>query len=150
MVATTYITQRQMIARSAPSAEPTQAMIQKFMLYGIPFSLLVSGSLFPIGVVVYWVTTNLFSMGQQFWVLKHMPPPGGADVKAKEISVETARALAPKPGVKPENPKKGARAAAEAPAVLDDEAPEVDLEKRPPVPRRPQDARNRKRKGGRR
>jgi YidC/Oxa1 family membrane protein insertase len=110
MVATTYLTQRQMIARTGRNSDPTQAMIQKFMLYGIPASLLVSGALFPIGVVIYWVTTNLFSMGQQFWVLKKMPPPNlSGKPEPKEISVETAKALAPKPGVKPVNPKKGAR-----------------------------------------
>jgi YidC/Oxa1 family membrane protein insertase len=156
MVATTYITQRQMISRTGPAAEPTQAMIQKFTLYGIPASLLVSGALFPIGVVIYWVTTNLFSMGQQFWVLKHMPPINASGQEVKEISVETARAMAPKPGVKPVNVKKGPRPQATAEPVTEpatasgDDAPEADLEKRSAAPRRPQDARNRKRKGGRR
>jgi YidC/Oxa1 family membrane protein insertase len=106
MVATTYITQRQMIARNGASADPTQAMVQKLMLYGIPASLLVSGAIFPIGVVIYWVTQNFFSMGQQFWVLNKMPPPG-----APKVDPEVARALAPKPGVKPVNPKKGGRPA---------------------------------------
>jgi YidC/Oxa1 family membrane protein insertase len=175
-----------MIARTGPSADPTQAMVQKLMLYGIPASLLISGALFPIGVVIYWVTTNLFSMGQQFWVLKHMPPPNlaGKDGKDKEISAETAKALAPKPGVKPVNPKKGprpARPAADAPQTgaadaksgaadaadaKSDAAPAPGLNGRadtgsgtpaagssasnPAGGRRPQDARNRKRKGGRR
>ncbi|HEV2088290.1 MAG TPA: membrane protein insertase YidC [Cryptosporangiaceae bacterium] len=105
MVVTTYLTQRQMIARNGPATDPTQAMIQKFMLYGIPASLLISGALFPIGVVIYWVTTNLFSMGQQFWVLRKMPPPGAVTKPATDPAV--AKALAPKPGVKPSNPKKG-------------------------------------------
>ena len=176
MVATTYITQRQMIARTGRNSDPTQAMIQKFMLYGIPASLLISGALFPIGVVIYWVTTNLFSMGQQFWVLHKMPPPNLAGAKPKEVSAETAKALAPKPGVKPANPKKGARPkspvadsadsrTAEATAVESDTS---STEPKPSVNgraagepsgsssggqsggRRPQDARNRKRKGGRR
>jgi YidC/Oxa1 family membrane protein insertase len=107
MVVTTYITQRQMISRNGPAADPTQAMIQRIMLYGIPASLLVSGAIFPLGVVVYWVTTNLFSMGQQFWVLRQMPP---IDPHAKQRpDVETAKALAPKPGVRPVNPKRGGR-----------------------------------------
>ena len=104
MVATTYITQRQMIARNGASADPTQAMVQKLMLYGIPASLLVSGALFPIGVVIYWVTQNFFSMGQQFWVLSKMPPIGGP-----KVDPEVARSLAPKPGVKPVNPKRSGR-----------------------------------------
>jgi YidC/Oxa1 family membrane protein insertase len=84
-------------------------MVQKLMLYGIPLSLLVSGSLFPLGVVIYWVTQNFFSMGQQFWVLSKMPPPG-----APKVDPEVARSLAPKPGVKPVNPKKGGRPAVTA------------------------------------
>jgi YidC/Oxa1 family membrane protein insertase len=75
MIATTFMTSRQMILKTGWSADPQQRMIQKLMLYGIPLSLLVSGGLFPIGVVIYWVTTNLFSLGQQFWVLRKYPPP---------------------------------------------------------------------------
>jgi YidC/Oxa1 family membrane protein insertase len=110
MVVTTYITQRQMIARTAAAADPQQAMVQKLMLYGIPLSLLVSGSLFPLGVVIYWVTQNLFSMGQQFYVL-HKHPPVGANAKAGEKvdpdKPSVGQTLAPKPGAKPVNPKKG-------------------------------------------
>lgn len=75
MIVTTFMTSRQMILKTGWSEDPQQRMIQKLMLYGIPFSLLISGGLFPIGVVIYWVTTNLFSLGQQFWVLRKYPPP---------------------------------------------------------------------------
>jgi YidC/Oxa1 family membrane protein insertase len=75
MIATTFMTSRQMILKTGWSEDPQQKMIQRLMLYGIPFSLLISGGLFPIGVVIYWVTTNLFSLGQQFWVLRKYPPP---------------------------------------------------------------------------
>ncbi|HET8683639.1 MAG TPA: membrane protein insertase YidC [Micromonosporaceae bacterium] len=89
MIATTYLTSRQMILKTGWSEDPQQRMIQKLMLYGIPASLLISGFLypFPIGVVIYWTTTNLFSLGQQFWVLRKYPPPkmngkGGPATKA--------------------------------------------------------------------
>lgn len=184
MVVTTYVTQRQMIARNGMAADPTQAMVQKLMLYGIPASLLVSGAIFPIGVVVYWVTQNFFSMGQQFWVLSKMPIPKPGDPK---VDPEKAAAMAPKPGVKPVNPKKGGRstparqstggsvkfdtakaraerasaAAEEADADATDPGSDSSdgAEKPPPARRptpprgsgrRPQDNRNRKRKGGRR
>jgi len=75
MIVTTFLTSRQMILKTGWSEDPQQKMIQRLMLYGIPFSLLISGGLFPIGVVIYWVTTNLFSLGQQFWVLRKYPPP---------------------------------------------------------------------------
>jgi YidC/Oxa1 family membrane protein insertase len=171
MVITTYVTQRQMIARTGPAADPQQAMIQKLMLYGVPASLLVSGALFPIGVVIYWVTTNLFSMGQQFYVLKKMPPPGGVQSDKDKAPAEV-KALAPKPGVKPQNPKKGARPAAPAAsaapattATVTEDAVSDAAEPAPaaarPVPaggatraaasnRHPAKARPKKRKGGRR
>ncbi|SDT73688.1 membrane protein insertase YidC [Actinoplanes derwentensis] len=75
MMATTFLTQRQMILKTGWAEDPQQLMIQRLMLYGIPFTLLFSGALFPIGVVIYWVTNNLFTLGQQQWVLRKFPPP---------------------------------------------------------------------------
>ncbi len=75
MMLTTFMTSRQMILKTGWSQESQQRMIQKLMLYGIPFSLLLSGWYFPIGVVIYWVVQNIFSLGQQYWVLHKYPPP---------------------------------------------------------------------------
>ena len=74
MGATTYWTQRQMIAR-AGATDPQQVLIQKFLLYVLPLSFAVSGVIFPVGVLLYWCTTNIWSMGQQAYVIKRMPPP---------------------------------------------------------------------------
>jgi len=85
MMATTFLTSRQMILKTGWSQDPQQRLIQKLMLYGIPFSLLLSGWYFPIGVIIYWVTQNLFSLGQQYWVLHKYPPPvmpGATPMKA--------------------------------------------------------------------
>ncbi|MFI5495457.1 membrane protein insertase YidC [Actinoplanes sp. NPDC051859] len=81
MMATTYLTSRQMILKTGWAEDPQQKMIQRLMLYGIPASLLISGALFPIGVVIYWVTNNLFSLAQQQWVLRKFPPPPMANAK---------------------------------------------------------------------
>lgn len=75
MIATTYLTSRQMILKTGWAEDPQQKMIQRLMLYGIPASLLFSGAIFPIGVIIYWVVNNLFSLGQQQWVLRKYPPP---------------------------------------------------------------------------
>ncbi len=83
MAATTYITQRQIIGRT-PATDPNQRMQQRIFLYLAPGSLLISGTLFPIGVLTYWLTTNLWSMGQQFFVLRTMPAPGTDAAKHKE------------------------------------------------------------------
>ena len=93
---TTFITQRQMMARNGPMADPQQAQIQKFMLYVLPFSFAIFGFSFPIGVLLYWLTTNLWSMGQQRYVISRMPvvTPGGGPAKpgAKAAVSSTSKA----------------------------------------------------------
>ncbi len=74
MGATTFWTQKQMMAR-ATTTDPTQQSVQKIMLYVLPFSFAIFGFSFPIGVLLYWLTTNLWSMGQQRYVIARMPPP---------------------------------------------------------------------------
>ena len=44
----------------------------------------MSGINFPIGVLLYWLTTNVWSMGQQFYVIRRMPAPGSAAERAYE------------------------------------------------------------------
>jgi YidC/Oxa1 family membrane protein insertase len=73
MGASTFWTQRQLMARSG-TTDPQQVMVQKLLLYVLPLSFAVSGVFFPIGVLLYWLTTNVWSMGQQAWVIKRMPP----------------------------------------------------------------------------
>ena len=57
---------------------------QKMLLYLMPLFFAISGINFPIGVLLYWLTTNLWSMGQQFYVIRRMPAPGSAAEKALE------------------------------------------------------------------
>jgi len=75
MSATTFITQRQLIIKnSAPNNPMVQQ--QKILLYVFPIIFAVGGVGFPIGVLIYWSTTNLWSMFQQFWVIRNSPTPG--------------------------------------------------------------------------
>jgi YidC/Oxa1 family membrane protein insertase len=74
MGGSTFWTQRQMMARAGTVTDPQQIMVQKVLLYVLPLSFAVSGVIFPIGVLLYWLTTNFWSMGQQHWVIKKMPP----------------------------------------------------------------------------
>lgn len=112
MIATTYLTSRQMILKTGWSEDPQQRMMQKLMLYGIPATLIISAVAFPLGLIIYWTTTNLFSMGQQFWVLKKYPPPLASGKKPEPKKADAAaeaeaKVLGPKVGAKPVNPKKG-------------------------------------------
>ncbi|TFV62228.1 UNVERIFIED_ORG: membrane protein insertase YidC [Bacillus sp. AZ43] len=109
MCLTTYFTQKQIMKRSGP-VEGQAAMMQKILLYVMPAGLFVSGFIFPIGVLLYWMTNNLWTLGQQFFVLRKMPPPGSPAAKAKEEAAKPAidpKTLAPKPGAKPVRPKGG-------------------------------------------
>ena len=48
---------------------------QKIMLYVFPVIFAVSGINFPVGVLLYWFTTNVWTMGQQFYVIRNSPQP---------------------------------------------------------------------------
>jgi YidC/Oxa1 family membrane protein insertase len=96
MMFTTFVTSRQMIMKTGWQQEPQQRMIQRLMLYGIPFSLLISGWAFPIGVVIYWVTQNLVSLGQQQWVLRKYPPMITAAADTAKTARERAAAATKK------------------------------------------------------
>ncbi|WP_209313943.1 membrane protein insertase YidC [Blastococcus sp. TF02A-35] len=124
MCATTYVTQKQIMRRSGP-VEGQAAMVQKLMLYGVPLSLFVSGFIFPIGVLIYWMTNNLWTMGQQFFILRKMPPPGSDAAKTKAAADKPAvdpRTLAPKPGAKPVRSKGGRPSAAPTSTTVTDTA----------------------------
>jgi YidC/Oxa1 family membrane protein insertase len=49
---------------------------QKIMLYLFPLIFAISGVNFPVGVLIYWSTTNFWTWGQQFYVIKRNPTPG--------------------------------------------------------------------------
>jgi YidC/Oxa1 family membrane protein insertase len=107
----TFITQRAVIANQTTPAEGQAAMIQKLMLVGIPISVVFSGFIFPLGVLLYWFTSNLWTMGQQFYIHRFHPhTPGDAATANAAPTGELGRSLAPPPGAKP-NRSKGSPAA---------------------------------------
>jgi YidC/Oxa1 family membrane protein insertase len=79
MSATTFTTQRQLMVKGMPKMDASNNMMlqqQKIMLYVFPVIFAVSGVNFPVGVLIYWSTTNLWTLGQQFYVIKRNPTPG--------------------------------------------------------------------------
>ena len=79
MSATTFTTQRQLMVKGMPKMDSSNNMMlqqQKIMLYVFPVIFAVSGVNFPVGVLIYWSTTNLWTFGQQFYVIKRNPTPG--------------------------------------------------------------------------
>jgi YidC/Oxa1 family membrane protein insertase len=84
MSVTTFTTQHQLMRKNMPAAalDNPFAKQQKVLLYLMPIFFAISGINFPIGVLLYWLTTNLWTMGQQFYVIRNMPAPGSAAEKA--------------------------------------------------------------------
>ena len=78
MTATTFLTQRQLMSKNMPADALTgpYAQQQKMLLYVLPLVFAVGGIAFPIGVLFYWTTSNLWTMGQQFYVIRNNPAPG--------------------------------------------------------------------------
>ena len=78
MSASMFYTQRQLMTKNMPKValEGPFAQQQKIMLYLFPAIFLVTGVNFPIGVLIYWFTTNVWSMFQQLFVIARMPAPG--------------------------------------------------------------------------
>lgn len=87
MSASMFFTQRQLMTKNMPATalEGPFAQQQKIMLYIFPLIFLVTGVNFPIGVLVYWFTTNIWSMCQQLVVIARMPAPGSlAETRLQE------------------------------------------------------------------
>ena len=86
MSATQFITQLQIMSKNQSpemKASPTYRQ-QRILLYILPFIFVFSGFTFPLGVMFYWVFGNLWTMGQQYLVIRNMPNPGSDAALAKE------------------------------------------------------------------
>lgn len=128
MCLTTFFTQKQIMSRSGP-VEGQAAMIQKLLLYGMPIGLFATSFFFPLGVLMYWFVNNLWTLGQQFYILKKLPPPGSRGALAK-AAVERPKVdpkeLAPKPGAKPVRGPKGRTPVVKAATAANFDGPEDD------------------------
>jgi YidC/Oxa1 family membrane protein insertase len=84
MTASQFITQKQIMAKNMSEEAMASPFMrqQKMMLYILPIVFGVGGINFPIGVLIYWTTTNLWTMAQQFFVIRRMPTPGSPAAKA--------------------------------------------------------------------
>jgi YidC/Oxa1 family membrane protein insertase len=102
MTITTFTSQRMLIVKNTAKDNP-MAQQQRILLYVFPFFFAVTGINFPVGVLIYWLTTNLWSMGQQFWVIRNNPQPGTPAYEAWEER-ESAKRARKNGGVDPEAP----------------------------------------------
>jgi len=84
MTVSQFITQKQIMSKNvsaAMKASPTYKQ-QQILLYVLPLVFLFSGFAFPLGVMMYWLVSNFWTMGQQFVVIRNMPTPGSEAFQA--------------------------------------------------------------------
>jgi YidC/Oxa1 family membrane protein insertase len=112
MSATTFTTQKQLMTKGMPKMSTQNNMMlqqQKIMLYLFPVIFAVSGVNFPVGVLIYWSTTNLWTWGQQFYVIKRNPTPGSPAYEELEAKKAKKSGITPTEeiggGVAVEEPK---------------------------------------------
>jgi YidC/Oxa1 family membrane protein insertase len=136
-VVTTFMTVRQNTKRGlTPQMTPDNPMAasQKYMAYIVPFFAL-SGLYWAFGLVLYWVTTNVWTLGQQWALFKRYPAPvpgaapagggtagpasaGPAPAKPSAVSrLTSAKSVAPKPPATTKPPASAKPAGAAKPAA---------------------------------
>src|SRR5918992_1854456 len=82
-------------AVTAISADPMQRRI----MFALPFVFVVFIISFEAGLIVYWITTNVWTIGQQLLVKKLYPKPVpvGAQEEGEEEAAKPARGKPPSP-----------------------------------------------------
>ncbi|QOR70756.1 membrane protein insertase YidC [Ruania alkalisoli] len=93
MSATTLFTQRQLTMKNMPASalDNPMARQQRMLMYIFPLIFIFVGVNFPIGVLIYWSTSNLWTMGQQFFVIRNSPAPG-SEAEKKYLERKAKRA----------------------------------------------------------
>lgn len=86
MIGSQFYTQLQIISKNlSPEAKTGQAyQMQRIMLWVLPLGFIFSGVFFPLGLVLYWFFSNLWTMAQQFIIIRELPTPGSEAAKARE------------------------------------------------------------------
>lgn len=131
-----FYTQRQLMTKNVDLTVKTPFMQQqKMLMYVFPIMFAVFGINFPVGVLVYWLTTNVWTMGQQMFIIRRNPTPGSlayqqrqerlrakgklkedpAEVEAKQAA-EAARAARQQPKRQPKAKRTATPAAGQQPA----------------------------------
>jgi YidC/Oxa1 family membrane protein insertase len=144
MTGSQFFTQLQLVSKNMSPETKASPMYrqQRMLLYVLPLIFIFSGFAFPIGAMFYWLTSNIWTLVQQYLVIRNLPTPGSEAALAREARLARkahARALAR--GEDPDGAGTiGLEAAADGPS-----APP----KRETTQRQQPVSKNRKKKGGR-
>ncbi|MFE7613011.1 membrane protein insertase YidC [Streptomyces celluloflavus] len=100
MSASQFYTQRQLMTKNVDLTVKTPFMQQqKMLMYVFPIMFAVFGINFPVGVLVYWLTTNVWTMGQQMFVIRRNPTPGSKAFTERQERLRAAGKLVEDPAV---------------------------------------------------
>ncbi|MEZ0053723.1 YidC/Oxa1 family membrane protein insertase [Mycobacterium sp. MAA66] len=101
----THMNSRASVARQSPEAaeNPQTAMMNKLALYVFPLGVVVGGPFLPIAILLYWVSNNIWTYGQQHLVFGRIEK---REAEQKEETLQRRAANAPAPGAKPNRNKK--------------------------------------------
>ncbi|MEO3751700.1 membrane protein insertase YidC [Streptomyces sp. B6B3] len=103
MSASQFFTQRQLMTKNVNLDVKTPFMNQqKMLMYIFPIMFAVFGINFPVGVLIYWLTTNVWTLGQQMYVIKRNPTPGSIAYKQRQEKLRKKGKLAEEPAEQPE------------------------------------------------
>ncbi|GAA2819954.1 membrane protein insertase YidC [Crossiella cryophila] len=106
--ALTHLTARHSVARQSATAaaNPQSAMMNKLMLYLFPLAVLVGGPFFPVAMLLYWLSNNTWTLGQQYVVYHRIDRE---EDEKKAAAIEKRQNIGPKPGLKPQPGQKPVR-----------------------------------------
>lgn len=104
----THLTARHSVARQTETqaANPQSAIMNKVMLYLFPLGVVAGGPFFPLAILLYWLANNSWTLMQQRIVYKRID---AEEAEKKEAAVTQKSALGPRPGQKPDRPRRDAQ-----------------------------------------
>lgn len=108
----THMNSRASVARQPEAAleNPQTRMMNMLALYVFPLGILVTGPFFPVAILLYWMSNNIWTYGQQHIVFGRIAKEEEA---AKLEKQEKQKANAPKPGARPDPGRKLAKGEAD-------------------------------------
>lgn len=80
--------------RSTPTTDPKQQRLQKIMFTVLPFVIIPFAIRFPVGLMIYWITTNLWTAGQGIVTRKLIPRPDLDDAPKRSSRTPSQEELA--------------------------------------------------------
>ncbi|MGH3798777.1 MAG: membrane protein insertase YidC [Pseudonocardiaceae bacterium] len=102
----THLTAKHSVQRQNPAqvaANPQAELMNKLMVYLFPLGVVAGGPFFPVAILIYWLSNNLWTLAQQRLVYTWID---AEEAEKKETAIAQRQALAPRPGQKPVRPKK--------------------------------------------